>query len=74
MPMRPIPNGYTDQHDSDVWNVGEVFRWSDVYECWLECGVRMTIKPNVPIDIAFEDCMGHSMWFDYAVFFNCAFV
>ena len=71
---RPFPDGYTEDHDSSVWNVGEVFSWSEVHECWLDCNVRLTIKPNVPIALAFEDLMGCPMWDDYAVFFNCAFV
>ena len=67
---RPLPEGYTEDHDSSIWNVGEVFSWSEVYETWLDCNVRLTIKPNVPVDLAFEDAMDCPMWDDYAVFFT----
>jgi hypothetical protein len=68
------PDGYTEDYDCQLWNVGHVFRWSDVYEAWLDCEVRLTIKPNMPISEAFEDRMDHPLWKDYAVFFNAAFV
>ena len=74
MTKRELPDGYTDQHDSDVWNVGHVFRWSDVYGAWLDCDIRLTVKPNMPIRDAFEARMAEPMWSEYAVFFNCAFV
>lgn len=64
-----IPEGYTDQHDSDIWNIGYVFQWSNVYECWMNCEIRLTIKPNASVDIAFEDRMEYPMSSDYTVFF-----
>jgi hypothetical protein len=73
MPNVAPPDGYTDQHDSSKWNVGEVFQWSSVYEAWMDCEIRLTVKPNVPVRLAFEDRMGHPMWEGYAVFFNRAF-
>ncbi len=71
--IREIPDGYTNQYDSDTWNVGEVFHWSDVYDCWLDCEVRLTIHPNMTIEHAFEIGMDHPMWDGYAVFFNSSF-
>jgi hypothetical protein len=66
---RPIPDGYTDQYDSIAWNVGHVFRWSDVYEAWLDCERVVTVKPGMTPDEAFEARMDHPMWPDYSIFF-----
>lgn len=71
---KELPDGYTDQYDSNRWNVGHIFWRSDVYECWLDCEVRLTVEPNVSIRDAFEACMDHPMWEGYAVFFNRAFI
>ena len=70
---RELPDGYTDQHDSDLWNVGHVFLWSTVYEAWLDCGVRLSIKPNVSVRDAFEEHFDCPMWNDHAVFFDSEF-
>mgnify|MGYP006292889383 CR=1 FL=1 len=70
-PARPVPDGWTDQWDSTLWNAGRVFRWSDVYEAWLDCQVSVTVKPLESIDTAFERRMDHPMYLDYAVFFPC---
>ena len=43
---RPVPDGYTEEWDSATWNVGFVFRWSEVYEAWLELSVQLTVKPG----------------------------
>ena len=64
----PTPDGYTKEWDFTLWNVGHVFRWSDVYEAWLECG-RCTVKPGQTLGEAFEAWADHPMWLDYAVFF-----
>jgi len=37
--MKILPEGYTKDHDSTVWNIGFVFRYSDVYEDWLQDAV-----------------------------------
>ena len=65
----PAPDGYTDEYDYTAWNVGHVFRWSDVYEAWLDCEVRLTVRPNMTIEHAFVARMNHPMWNAYAVFF-----
>ena len=69
---RPNPDGFTAEWDFTIWNVGYVYRWSDVCECWLDCEVSVTVKPNVTLDRAFEGCMDHPMWLDYAIFFPCS--
>ena len=71
---QPAPDGYTEEYDSSTWNVGHVFFWSAVYDCWLDCNVRLTVKPGVPVEDAFEARMDRPMWAGYAVFFNCSFV
>jgi hypothetical protein len=71
--IRELPDGYTDQHDSSAWNVGEVFSWSNVYKCWLDHEVRLTVKPDMTIEDAFEARMDRPMFKDDAVFFNLAF-
>jgi hypothetical protein len=68
-PERTAPDGWTAEWDTTVWNRGKVFRWSDVYEAWLDCEVWLSIKPFMTIGDAFEDRMDHPMWLDYAVFF-----
>ncbi len=67
--IRELPDGYTDQHDSTIWNVGHVFSWSNVYEAWLDCNGQLTVKPNMTVRDAFENFMDHPMWDNYAVFF-----
>jgi len=71
MTIRPIPDGYTDDHDSTLWNVGHVFMWSDVYDAWLDCEIQLTVKPDMTVKEAFEDYMGEPMWREYTIFFNC---
>jgi hypothetical protein len=66
--IRELPDGYTDQHDSDVWNVGHVFRWSNLYDTWLYCGV-ITVKPNATIKDAYEDFMAEPIYPNCDVFF-----
>lgn len=66
---QPAPDGYTENYDSSLWNVGHVFSWSNVYEAWLDCSVRLSIKPDMPISEAFEERMDHPMWDEFAVFF-----
>jgi len=66
---RPVPDGWTAEWDFTIWNRGKVFRWSDVYEAWLDCEAWVTVKPNMTIEAAFEDRMDHPMWLDYSIFF-----
>jgi hypothetical protein len=68
-PDRPIPNGCFAQWNCTIWNRGKVYRWSDVYEGWLDCEVWVSIKPFESISEAFERRMDHPMWLGYAVFF-----
>lgn len=66
---RPMPDGYTEDYDSTVWNAGFVYRWSEVYEAWLDCERVITVKPGQSVFDAFEDRMDCPLWDGYAVFF-----
>ena len=66
---RVIPDGFSDQFDSTIWNVGFVFRYSEVFDTCLDCGVSLSVKPNMTIADAFADRMEEPMSDDYAVFF-----
>ncbi len=67
---RPAPDGYTEEWDSEGWNVGFIFRWSDVYDDWLDCGVVVTVKPGQTLSEAFEDRINHPMWEMCTIFFS----
>jgi hypothetical protein len=69
LPTIAAPDGYTEEFDKSTWNVGHVFRYSAVYDAWLDCEIRLTVKPNVTIGEAFADFMGEPMWADYNIFF-----
>ena len=56
VPFRQPPLGYTEDRDASVWNVGFVYRWSDVYDAWMESG-RCTVKPDQTCREAFEDSL-----------------
>jgi len=66
---RPVPDGYTEEWDSTTWNVGFIFRWSEVYEAWLDCTAMATVKPGQSLCEAFEARMDGPMWNDYTIFF-----
>ena len=65
---RPIPEGYTLYWDNTTWNVGHIFRWSDVYDQYMkECTI--TIKPGQTLPEAFEAVINEPMFPGYEVFF-----
>ena len=66
---RSTPDGFTSEHDSTLWNVGHVFRWSSVFDCWLDESVRISIKPHEAIADSFRRHIDEPMWPEYAVFF-----
>ena len=67
---RPVPDGYTEKWDSAIWNVGFVFRWSEVYEAWLGYSGMVTVKPGQTLCEAFEESVGEPMWNDFTIFFS----
>jgi len=64
-----IPDGYTDKWDPTTWNYGFVFRWSSVFEAWLEEGV-CTVKPGWSLKQAYEAWAEEPYWTDYRIFFT----
>ena len=66
---RPVPDGYTEEWDSAYWTTGFVFRWSKVYEAWLDCHVQITVKPGQSLSSAYFGHMDEPMWNDYTIFF-----
>jgi hypothetical protein len=66
---RPVPDGFTAEWNHTVWNVGFVFRWSDVYEAWLACG-ECAVRPGQMLSDAFAEWSGQPMFDDYAIFFG----
>lgn len=65
----PAPDGYTENHDSTVWNVGFVFWYSNVYEAWLEDAV-ISVRPGQTGSEALEERTDYSEWAGYKVFYS----
>jgi hypothetical protein len=67
---KTVPDGFQLDWDKDSWNVGHVFRWSPVFECYLKDGTLITVKPGDTLPEAFERVMEHPMFpGDWDVFF-----
>lgn len=64
----PAPDGYTEDHDSTVWNVGFVFWYSRVYEDWLQDAV-ISVRPGQSGTEALEERTDYSEWGGYRVFY-----
>lgn len=48
--MHDPPQGFTHEYNPDIWNVGHVFVWSDVFAethgvGWLQTGRMVDVKP-----------------------------
>lgn len=44
---RQAPDGFVTPSDkSELWRAVHVFQWSPVYDAWLDCTWRLTVKPN----------------------------
>lgn len=63
------PDGYTEEWDSTYWTTGFVFRWSKVYEAWMDCRIQVTVKPGQTLCEAYEAHVDEPMWADYTIFF-----
>lgn len=66
---RPVPAGYTEKWNKEVWHTGFVYRWSEVCEGWLDCDVTVTVKPGQALCEAFEARMNKPMLDGYTIFF-----
>lgn len=67
--LRDPPEGFTEDWNPELWNVGFVFRWSDVFESWLDCRILLTVKPHQTLADAFEKRVREPMFPEYNVFF-----
>lgn len=48
MTARETPDELTlMNYPSPLWRYGMLYQWSPVYDCWLEHGKAITVKPNV---------------------------
>ncbi len=65
----PAPDGYTEDHDSTLWNVGHVFLYSNFYECWLEDAV-ISVRPDQSDSDALSERTDYSEWSGYRVFYS----
>ena len=63
------PDGFTEDWNTTIWNVGFVFRWSEVFECWLDCQIVLTVRPNQTLSEAYELRMGEPLVVGYDIFF-----
>jgi hypothetical protein len=67
-PDPQTPDGFTDHHDADIWNVGHVFRWSEFSECYLCLSHFISVKPGETGREAYERETGEPL-FDKHVFY-----
>jgi len=65
---REIPEGFQLDWNSETWNVGFVFVWSEVFEGYLQQG-QITVKPGDTLSEAFERAVGEPLFSDREVFF-----
>lgn len=69
--MREPPDGFQEEWDRGLWNVGHVFRWSEVYSAWCDCQHRITVKPGQTLAEAYETAVDEPLWpGDMSVFFT----
>ena len=65
---RENPADMVEAMPSDQWQVGHVFRWSELYVCWLYTGLAIAINPHeVPRD-AYHNEVGEPCWSEYGIF------
>jgi len=66
---RELPDGFQLDWDPDSWNVGHLFRWSAFYDCYLNEGARLTVKPGDTLQDAHRRAFGCEMELDFDIFF-----
>lgn len=66
---RVIPAGYTDNFDSTISNVGNVFRYHDVCRGWDDCDIMVAVDPYMTVEAAYEGDLGEPLPDDCAIFF-----
>lgn len=65
---REIPEGFQLDWDDQIWNVGHVFRWSEVYDCYLQEGL-ISVRPGDSLSEAFESVFDTPYTLEFEVFF-----
>ena len=65
---RELPSGYTLDYDASIWNVGQVFTWSEVFKNWL-IGPIITVKPNDTLPEAYKRSQKKDLPRDTEIFF-----
>ena len=65
---REIPEGYQLDWNNQIWSVGHVFRWSEMYDCYLNEGM-VTVRPGDSLPQAFERVFDMPYTSEYEVFF-----
>ena len=51
---RELPDGYClGELITTTWRVGHVFRWSEVYEAYLDESHRITVRPRESVGAAY---------------------
>jgi len=63
------PAGFQRERDDKLWHVGFVFKWSDVFEKWLDCGWSISVKPGETVAAAWRRECGTDDLRDFDVFF-----
>lgn len=67
--QRPVPEGFTLEWDKSAWNVGFVFMWSEVYQCYMKKGM-LTVKPEQTLAEAYEVWADEPMFSENEIFFS----
>ena len=65
------PEGFIEEWDNSIWNVGFVFRWSSVYEAWLADGM-ISVRPNDTLAQAWDRDRPNELFTtnDFNIFFS----
>ena len=65
---RAPPDGFQSNYNTKLWNAAHLFRWSEVYDCWLDCEYRFTVKPGETYGEAYFHEMGEPIPYEHEVF------
>jgi hypothetical protein len=65
------PEGFIEDWNDSIWNVGFVFMWSPVYDDWLSDG-RITVKPGDTLPEAWDRARPDQLFTpkDFNIFFT----
>jgi len=63
------PQGFTKDYNREIWNVGHLFTYSFVFNCYVQHNERITVKPGETPSEAYERENNGSPLFTKEVFF-----